>query len=265
MAQTEQADAVEAERQRLAALLNDAIVSPLDLLLAQAAAYEQAFPGVPEVHLAVSALAAMARQVRQRALDLQANLKPVLLDVAGLDAALEMLTRQFNQDTGVQVNLKIARHDREHLPAVFELALFRAAQDVLASARRAHATYIDLQLMQTAAGQLTLIARDNGRQNVERALLSDTAQRIHSLDGQITILPAEIRLNFQLVASAQLTIREREVLGLVTGGMTNKEIARQLHLSERTVNFHLNNVYSKLHVSTRTEAVVYALRYNLLE
>jgi DNA-binding NarL/FixJ family response regulator len=67
-----------------------------------------------------------------------------------------------------------------------------------------------------------------------------------------------------LVTPAQLTDREREVLGLVTDGLTNKEVAQQLNLSERTVNFHLNNVYSKLQVSTRTEAVVYALRYNLL-
>ena len=258
----EQADAVEAERQRLAALLDDDIVNPLDLLLAQAAAYEQAFPGVPEVQLAVSALTAMARQVRQRALDLQANLKPVLLEVAGLDVALDMLAQQFSRDTGVQVNLKIARPDRERLPAALELTLFRAAQDVLASSRRAQATHIDLQLVQS--GQLTLTVRDNGRQNMARGLLDDTAQRIESMGGRITILPAEVRLEFQLMAAA-LTIREREVLALVTNGLTNKEVAQRLSLSERTVNFHLNNVYSKLHVSTRTEAVVHALRHNLLE
>jgi DNA-binding CsgD family transcriptional regulator len=259
----EQADAVEAERQRLAALLDDDIVHPLDLLLAQAAAYEQAFPGVPEVQLAVSALTAMARQVRQRALDLQANLKPVLLDVAGLDVALDMLAQQFIRDTGVQVNLKIARPDRERLPAAMELALFRATQDMLASSRRAGATQIELQFIQS--GQLTLSARDNGRQNMPRGLLDDTVQRVDSMGGQITILPAEVRLEFQLMATASLTIREREVLALVINGLTNKEIAQRLSLSERTINFHLNNVYSKLHVSTRTEAVVHALRYNLLK
>ncbi len=262
---SEQADVIEAERQRLAALLDHDIVSPLDLLLAQAAAYEQAFATVPEVQLTVSALSAMARQVRQRALDLQANLKPVLLEVAGLDAALEMLVQQFSRDSGVQIILKNARHAHDRLPAALELTLFRAGQDVLASSHQAQATQVDLQLTQSAAGQLTLSARDNGRQDVVRRLLDDTAQRIADLGGAVTNAPAEISLTVKVLFPAQLTDREREVLTLVTDGLTNKEIAHELHLSERTINFHLNNVYSKLQVSTRTEAVVYALRFNLLE
>jgi len=265
MSHMQQADVVEAERRRLAGLLDGDIVKPLDLLLAQAAAYEQAFPAVQEVQLTVSVLSALARQVRQRALDLQSNLRPTLLEVAGLEAALEVLIHQFSRETGVQLDLKIVRPDRERLPAALELALFRAVQDSLANVRRAQVTYAEVQLTQSAAGALMLSVRDNGRQNSQRGLLAETTQRIESLDGDIVVLPAEIRLSFQLVMAAQLTRRERQVLALVTDGLTNKEIAQQLHLSERTVNFHLNNVYGKLQVSTRTEAVVLALRHNLLE
>jgi DNA-binding NarL/FixJ family response regulator len=58
----------------------------------------------------------------------------------------------------------------------------------------------------------------------------------------------------------QLTQREKQVLALLVEGLSNKEIAQALGISARTVNFHLENVYGKLGVSSRTEAAVRALR-----
>lgn len=57
----------------------------------------------------------------------------------------------------------------------------------------------------------------------------------------------------------RLTARERDVLQLLARGLRNKEIAARLTVSERTVNFHLANIYAKLHVSGRTEALSKAL------
>jgi DNA-binding NarL/FixJ family response regulator len=62
-----------------------------------------------------------------------------------------------------------------------------------------------------------------------------------------------------------LTAREREVLQLLARGLRNKEIAARLIVSERTVNFHLANIYAKLHVSGRTEALSKALEQGLLK
>jgi DNA-binding NarL/FixJ family response regulator len=58
----------------------------------------------------------------------------------------------------------------------------------------------------------------------------------------------------------QLTERELEVLKLASKGMTNQEIADQLVLSIRTVQAHLSNIFSKMGVGSRTEAVIQALR-----
>jgi DNA-binding NarL/FixJ family response regulator len=58
----------------------------------------------------------------------------------------------------------------------------------------------------------------------------------------------------------QLTEREIEVLKLAAKGMTNREIGRALAISVRTVQVHLSNVFSKLNVGSRTEAVLHALR-----
>ena len=58
----------------------------------------------------------------------------------------------------------------------------------------------------------------------------------------------------------QLTERELEVLKLAAKGMNNKDIARHLSLSIRTVQAHLSTVFSKMQVGSRTEAVVQALQ-----
>lgn len=65
------------------------------------------------------------------------------------------------------------------------------------------------------------------------------------------------RLNGQ--AKAQLTKREEEVVGLVTRGLTNREISRQLQLSKHTVKNYLFRVFEKLGVSSRVELVLYAM------
>jgi DNA-binding NarL/FixJ family response regulator len=65
--------------------------------------------------------------------------------------------------------------------------------------------------------------------------------------------------------SEVLTARELEVLQLLTRGLRNKEIAARLYVSERTVNFHLANIYQKLNVSGRTEALSKAIAQGLVK
>jgi NarL family two-component system response regulator LiaR len=57
-----------------------------------------------------------------------------------------------------------------------------------------------------------------------------------------------------------LSLREMEVLRLVAQGLTNEQIAHQLHLSPRTIEAHLTHIYNKLDVSSRTEAALLAQR-----
>jgi len=62
----------------------------------------------------------------------------------------------------------------------------------------------------------------------------------------------------------ELTDREMDVLKLAAKGLNNKDIAQELCLSVRTVQAHLGNIFGKLMVGSRTEAVVYGLKKGLL-
>src|SRR5215207_7632376 len=64
--------------------------------------------------------------------------------------------------------------------------------------------------------------------------------------------------------SDPLTTRESEVLDLLGHGLSNKMIARQLHISEHTVKFHISSLYSKLGVGNRAEAVSQGARHGLI-
>lgn len=64
-------------------------------------------------------------------------------------------------------------------------------------------------------------------------------------------------------AAAVLSMREREVLALLAGGLSNKELARRLNVSENTIKTHLANVYGKLGVEGRVQAVMAAQRLGM--
>ena len=69
----------------------------------------------------------------------------------------------------------------------------------------------------------------------------------------------------QHVAAPKLTDREMEVLKLVARGMNNRDIAKELFISENTVKNHVRNILEKLQIHSRMEAVMIAVREKLIE
>jgi DNA-binding NarL/FixJ family response regulator len=65
-------------------------------------------------------------------------------------------------------------------------------------------------------------------------------------------------------AEVALTVREREVLGLVVEGLANKQIARRMGISEKTVKGHLTNLFQRIGVADRTQAALWAERTGVL-
>ena len=69
-----------------------------------------------------------------------------------------------------------------------------------------------------------------------------------------------VSTNISGTAISELTAREADILRLIAGGLSNKEISTKLRLSEKTIKNYVSRIFSKLNVSARTQAAVYAIK-----
>jgi len=109
---------------------------------------------------------------------------------------------------------------------------------------------------------------------VDPAEIADAVRQIHS--GQSLLSPAVAsKLVSEFAALSKradekamrpsLTDRELQVLTLAADGLTNRQIGRRLEISENTVKNHIRNILEKLHLHSRMEAVLYAVREELID
>jgi two-component system, NarL family, response regulator LiaR len=102
----------------------------------------------------------------------------------------------------------------------------------------------------------------------EPAEIADAIAKVHRGDSILHPAIAE-RLMREVAAATprahrtDLTARELEVLRLIAAGRSNREIARELEVAEKTVKTHVSNVLSKLGVADRTQAALYAVQHGL--
>ena len=111
------------------------------------------------------------------------------------------------------------------------------------------------------AGAIGYLLKDTDADALCRAIKAAAA-------GQVQLTPQAAARLMQVVSSPEspeaLTERETEVLRLMAQGQANKEIARSLNISEKTVKVHVSNILSKLGVQSRTQATLYAIRVGLV-
>ena len=107
------------------------------------------------------------------------------------------------------------------------------------------------------AGAIGYLLKHSGPDEVIEAVR--TAFRGGSpLDAGVARTLLENRRDVSSESQAELTQREREVLGLVAEGLANKQIARRLNIAERTVKAHLTHIFQRIGVSDRTQAALWA-------
>ncbi|HEY5572703.1 MAG TPA: response regulator transcription factor [Anaerolineales bacterium] len=111
------------------------------------------------------------------------------------------------------------------------------------------------------AGAIGYLLKDTEADDLVRAIKA-------AASGQVQLSPkAAERLMREIRAPEspeKLTDRETEVLRLLAEGKANKEIARELSISETTVKTHVSNILMKLNVPSRTQAALYAVRIGLV-
>ena len=113
-------------------------------------------------------------------------------------------------------------------------------------------------------------------QNIKFTVLEPEEENLKEDDYYIEIIINKNFLNnilinyslsycYGLEKDFSLTKREQQVLKYLSSGFNNTEIAKKLNVSVHTTKVHLHNIFNKLSVQDRTEAVVKAIRYNLID
>jgi len=114
-----------------------------------------------------------------------------------------------------------------------------------------------------AAGYLLKSARGRDLVGAIRAIMAGESVLHPNIIARL-LKRATVTLVKKNKAQGLLSERESEVLRLVALGMSNKEVAEELFLSQRTVKAHLTSVFNKLNVASRSEAIVKGLQWGLV-
>ncbi|MGW6005081.1 LuxR C-terminal-related transcriptional regulator [Oerskovia enterophila] len=162
---------------------------------------------------------------------------------AGLEADVVLLDLRFGDGRmgGAQAAREVVRLGG---PPVLILTTYDSDQEILAAIE---------------AGATGYLLKDAPTEELTAAIRAAAA-------GQVALGPSVQRrlLGRMRAPGVSLSLRELEVLGLVSQGLSNDEVARELFLSRATVKSHLVHVYEKLGVDSRTAAVAEARRQGLL-
>jgi len=123
--------------------------------------------------------------------------------------------------------------------------------------------HADAALAALRAGASAVLARQIDAREL-RAALDAIAAGLVVLDASVRDALAPAATALRNVLAEPLTERERQVLSMLAGGLSNRRIAEQLAISENTVKAHVASILAKLGATTRTEAVTAAIRLGLV-
>jgi DNA-binding CsgD family transcriptional regulator len=201
-----------------------------------------------------------------------------LMRAAVLHAAVEILTARDDAITAraaADELVNIARH--YETPALRALAAHAAGavslaegdlQMALGELRQAWMLWQELEAPYEAARVRVLLGRVCQQLGDQTAaeLEFDTARRVFQ---RLSAVPDMARVDVMRVrthkvGACSLTVRESQVIELIAKGQSNREIAQQLSISERTVDRHVSNILLKLDLSSRSAATAYAYQHGLL-
>ena len=160
-----------------------------------------------------------------------------------LTAATQLLIQEGNEETALQVLALVQSH------RVTTYATRNRAQQLLNELE----PHMSLQTVTTAFVQ----AKTRQIEEVIQALLAN----------ELSVQPELGRPEFQEInqqLSEALTVRELEIVQLIDSGLSNEEIAKRLIIGVSTVKKHINHLYAKLDVASRTQAVRRAREMHLL-
>jgi len=186
-------------------------------------------------------------------------------------AAQDLATARSAADELSKIATKIGAEFLLAVAACTQGAVLLAEGDApvaVASLRQALATFRHLEAPYEVARVQVCLARAYRTQGIDESALHElqaAREAFRKLGAATDLAHIEELVDFPATSPAgPLTQREIEVVKLVASGITNREIANKLNISEKTVARHLNNIFNKLDLSSRAAATAYAYQHGLL-
>ena len=209
--------------------------------------------------------------------------RPIRVVLADDHSVVRKGIREFLEEGGdinvvaeASTGSEAVRLVEEHQPDVAVLDIQMPDLTGVEATRRIKARFPDVKVLVLTAYDddpyiFALLQAGAGGYMLKTADADDLVDAVHAVHrGESALSPSVAQKVVQQIASGRplgaarqiesLTEREVDVLQLAARGLTNRAIGRQLAISDRTVQGHLANVYGKLEVSNRTEAVTEALK-----
>ncbi len=198
---------------------------------------------------------------------------PLRVVVQADHALVETLAEQTDRfilspvDTNLEIAARVAQADvivvdvtRDPAKALAEMKNLQLKRPMLALANR------EQMADALAAGASAVIARDSNAAKLEAAIAAVQKGLAVTEPGWLTASSSTgtTTLSTVKVVDDNLTPREHEVLVLLAEGLSNKQIAAKLTISEHTAKFHVNSILMKMDAQKRVEAVVRAARRGLI-
>ena len=176
------------------------------------------------------------------------------------------------------LDLLASMESQGHPPDVVVMDLQMAPMDGIESTRRVRALYRDIDVVALTsfaeeervhaalqAGASGYVLKDSDADDVAAAVRAAHRGELQIDPGVARRLVSSLREGRSFDRISELTTRELDVLRLVAAGKPNKQIAADLDISERTARTHVSRILRKLHLSSRTQAALWAVREGLVE
>ena len=201
----------------------------------------------------------LSRQGLKQVLELENDIEVIAQACNGEEAI--QLAREFNPDV---ILMDINMPGTNGLQAIKQIKEEKISSRIIVLTIHEDREYLFKTIQMGAVGYVL--------KDAETTVLVEAIRSVHS--GQSYIQPnmtTELVKEFNRITMSEkekndknnLTAREIEVLKLIAEGLINKEIAKKLYISEKTVKNHLSNIFRKLNVSDRTQAAIYAVKHNI--
>ena len=132
-------------------------------------------------------------------------------------------------------------------------------------ARNAYERHVHSRVIKALAARLAADDLESARDRGRSWTLEQTVDELLVLEEDVTGRALASSNESMAHAQMELSDREREILKMMSQGMSNREIAAELVISERTARTHVSNVLAKLGLASRTQAALWAVREGLVD